>query len=170
MLEKDLVGAFLQPRCYIGLSSYVKSVSRCHVFDFKLAAGACKARKQIRSSCLMDDVLNVLIFLSYIAISSSILYVFVSVNRLKRSSVQVYGVSLLWYLFVFTCGITHITAVVGEAHMHVWSLLVCTVFSLSAAVLTVLGIRTFNCFLTSQVGTSLHACIGGKYGSKRQCL
>jgi hypothetical protein len=102
--------------------------------------------------CMMDDVLNVLVCSSYVAIAFSILHVFVSIHQLKRASAQIFTVFMLWFLFVFTCGVTHLTRVVGGAQAHSWSLLICTTFSVSAALLTILGVRTFNAFVASQVG------------------
>lgn len=96
------------------------------------------------------DVFNVIIFVSYVALSSSILYVFKAIFDIRKVSLQLTLLFMLWFLFVLTCGVTHITRL-NNVHGQVVSMGLCSIFSVAAALLTVVFVRKFNCFITQQI-------------------
>lgn len=96
------------------------------------------------------NIYNILIFLSYVALSFSILYVFKAVIDMKRASLQVSLLFLLWFMFVFSCGVTHLTSL-SNFKGHNVIMVICAISSISAAGLTVVFVRRLNSFIARQI-------------------
>lgn len=96
------------------------------------------------------DLCNGAIFVSYVIISFCVLYVFYAIVQMKRASVSVTLFFLLWFMFVLTCGVTHLAKLYGD-YAHGISLIVCAVPSAAASVVTLFCIREMTSFIASQV-------------------